>query len=436
MKSMKIGYRIIISCLSIVLFFSVAISIQVPEILHQGIGTISLILSFGIGIGCLMGWYLSHLLSSPLAQILRMVHAFNEGQFDYRLNMKRQDEIGLIAQALDRFANNFQREVMVSFEKLSEGDFTYKGEHLMEQPLEQVNGKLSELFTQIIYLNQQTGIYAHQVSQSCWNLSQGETEQVTLLEKIENHFQDILSQNQQNIEFAESTNQLAANTHKEVKVGNHQMKQMLKAMNEINTASEDISKIIKVIDEIAVQTNLLALNAAVEAARAGQYGKGFAVVAEEVRTLAQRSSEAAKETTEMLEDSINKIHDGTRIAHESVAVLEGILGGVSKTATMVEHLAQSGNQQAQDLNSLNFQLNKIFKQTHQNLQLAEENNPLNNALFMHAQELHRLISQFKLQPPATQGTPPSQEGFQQTLPKHPSFQKGEEIEEETQINEF
>ena len=153
-------------------------------------------------------------------------------------------------------------------------------------------------------------------------LSQGTTEQASSIEELTATITQIASQTRQNATSAGEANSLSAQARDNAKQGNSQMQRMIEAMNEISESSNSISKIIKVIDDIAFQTNILALNAAVEAARAGQHGKGFAVVAEEVRNLAARSAEAARETTLLIEGSIAKVGDGNEIADESAAASE------------------------------------------------------------------------------------------------------------------
>lgn len=141
---------------------------------------------------------------------------------------------------------------------------------------------------------------ARQVSESSIVLSQGASEQASSVEQLTASLEEIAAQTRLNAENAVQANALADQARINAQQGNDRMKEMLNAMEEINTSSSSISKIIKVIDEIAFQTNILALNAAVEAAKAGQHGRGFAVVAEEVRNLAARSANAAKETTDMI----------------------------------------------------------------------------------------------------------------------------------------
>lgn len=237
---------------------------------------------------------------------------------------------------------------------------------------------------------------AGQVAAASQSLAQGSTEQASAIEQVTVSIQDITAKTQDNAEQANEANKLVQVASRDAESGNACMVQMKTAMKEINASSENISKIIKVIDDIAFQTNILALNAAVEAARAGSYGKGFAVVAEEVRDLASKSSQAATETAAMIEDSINKVRTGTSLAEETAVALDHIVKQVEKIVDITSNIAEASNNQAAALEQVDQAIVQVSQVVQTNSATSEECAAASEELSSQATNLLDTIDRFKL----------------------------------------
>jgi methyl-accepting chemotaxis protein len=237
---------------------------------------------------------------------------------------------------------------------------------------------------------------ARQVSVSGVALASGATAQARAVEEFSASLEEISAQTTQNAERAGKANELSRAALLKAEEGNAQMQAMLTAMSEINKASEAIAKIIKVIDDIAFQTNILALNAAVEAARAGEHGKGFAVVAEEVRNLAARSAEAAKQTTASIGQSIKEVENGTRIADATADRLGAIVSGVSTAAALVGDIANACAQQVTAIGQMDQGINQITVVMQANSATSVQNSAASEALLNQAEFMKKQVSHFSL----------------------------------------
>jgi methyl-accepting chemotaxis protein len=234
------------------------------------------------------------------------------------------------------------------------------------------------------------------VADSSYALSQGATEQASSIQQLTASLVEIASQTNLNAKNAEKASELAQKAKSHAATGNEHMNGMLSAMDEINESSANIGKIIKVIDDIAFQTNILALNAAVEAARAGQHGKGFAVVAEEVRNLAAKSANAAKETTALIEGSKKKVDAGTKIANDTAEALGEIAAQVAAAADLVKSIAEASGEQAHAIEQVNGGIQQVSQVVSTNAATSEESAAASEELSGQANQLKETVSLFKL----------------------------------------
>ncbi|MEA3545509.1 MAG: methyl-accepting chemotaxis protein [Thermodesulfobacteriota bacterium] len=360
--------------------------------------TIVLVVIF---VSTLITYLLARTITGPIKRAVAMIDEVEKGHLSGRLNLNRKDEVGQMAQAMDRFADDMQQEVIGSLQKLADGDLDMNliprdSQDEIRGAFNKLENDLNDVMASIQNAGQQISANSTSVSDFSQSLSQSATESAASLEEISASLSELSSQTKHNADNANQVNILSSEAKQATEEGKVRMGQMISAMGEISDAGQSINKIIKVIDEIAFQTNLLALNAAVEAARAGQHGKGFAVVAEEVRNLAARSAKAARETAELIEGSIDKTNNGSQIADRTAESLENIFGGVSKVSDLAEEIAAASNEQASGIGQINEGLGQIDQAIQQNTATAEESAAASEELSSQAAELLNMLKRFRL----------------------------------------
>ncbi len=232
-----------------------------------------------------------------------------------------------------------------------------------------------------------------QINMTSNQLAEGANEQASGIEEISSSLEEINSMAKQNAENAEGVNELSENSNKEIQKGVEYTKELQSAMTDMKTSSEETAKIIKTIDEIAFQTNILALNAAVEAARAGDAGKGFAVVAEEVRNLAQRSAEAAKNTAGLIETSQVNSENGVRASGQVVEIFNNIVESAEKTSQLAKDASVAASDQVQGITQIANGMLQMDKVTQANAQNAEETSSIAEQLNIQVIEVNKAIGQ-------------------------------------------
>ncbi len=310
------------------------------------------------------------------------------------------DEIG---QTVDSFLKMLDRLVIIAgeLERLAAGDLTIdlkaiSSDDTMTNALNNTVDNLNDMFGSINSATDQVSSGSKQIADGAQTLATGSTEQASSIEELSSSIYEIAEATKENAKKASKAANLVESVKTNAEQGEKEMGNMMLAVKEINTSSQDIGKVIKVIDDIAFQTNILALNAAVEAARAGAAGKGFAVVAEEVRNLASKSAEAAKNTSAMISNSIEKAELGTRIANETSASLAKIVSGVMESTTIINDIALSSEEQSMKIDQINIGITQVSEVVQQNSATAEESAAASEEMNGQTTVLSDLVAQFKL----------------------------------------
>ena len=358
-------------------------------------------------IGTLIAFYIIRVITVPIKKALQFADIVAGGDFSQQIDIDQKDEVGLMAEALAKMGDSLKGAIASISETMngvSQGDFTgrigeagMKGELvLIKDAINNSIDMLADTITQVVTATDQVNSGASQISSASQSLASGTTEQAASLEEISSSMSEVGSRANASNDNASQAAQLTTQTMEVANRGNAQMKEMLSSMDKINNSSADISKIIKVIDEIAFQTNLLALNAAVEAARAGKYGKGFAVVAEEVRNLAARSAEAAKNTTDLIENSVKEVDSGVSNAGKTAEVLTEINESITKVNDLVGEIAAASQEQSTATDEINKSLTQVNEVVQANSSISEEAASASEELSGQAMELQGQMARFKL----------------------------------------
>ncbi len=238
---------------------------------------------------------------------------------------------------------------------------------------------------------------SHQIAEGAQALAQGSTEQAASIQELSASIAEISGRTRENATKAEQAAHLANAIKGNAEKGSRQMEEMIAAVKDINEASNSISKVLKTIDDIAFQTNILALNAAVEAARAGEHGKGFAVVAEEVRSLASKSAEAAKDTGNLITNSIDKAKLGVQIADETFAGFSEIVNGINESGQLVGDIARLSEEQSSAISQVDAGIDQVSQVVQTNSATAQESAAASEEISSQANMLEELVIQFNVE---------------------------------------
>ncbi len=341
-------------------------------------------------------------------EIANMINAASKGNLDERINVEKYS--GFL-KGLAEGVNNLVEAVVRPIREnnrvigaLSTGDLRenmsgeFDGEYAtMQESLNLTVANLRDMVGKIQTASRSIASAAGEIAEGNVDLSQRTEEQASSLEETASSMEELTGTVKQNADNAKQANQLASGAREQAEKGGEVVKKAIIAMSEINTSSKKIADIISVIDEIAFQTNLLALNAAVEAARAGEQGRGFAVVAGEVRNLAQRSAAAAKEIKTLIQDSVSKVDDGSKLVDQSGKTLDEIVSSVKKVSDIIAEIAAASQEQSTGIDQVNKAVSQMDEVTQQNAALVEEAAAASESMDEQARALQSLMNFFTVE---------------------------------------
>lgn len=372
-----------------------------------GIGIAITVFAFVLTV--IIGLSLTKNIATPIRLIEDTVEEVIKGNLNVQVEYDAKDELGEMVGNIRKMTSEVSAmvsDIEYCLGAMASGDFTigskaaekYVGDYQkIFHSMKKIKNNFNDTLSTLNHSANQVASSSDQVSSGAQALSQGATEQASSVEELAASISDVSSRITDNAANAQDASTKSMQVGEKAGESNQRMQDMLKAMEEINSSSGEIGKIIKTIEDIAFQTNILALNAAVEAARAGVAGKGFAVVADEVRNLASKSAEASKNTAALIETSLQAVENGTKIADETAKSLEVVINDIQDASNMMDAIAKASKGQAEAISQITLGIDQISSVVQTNSATAQQSAAASEELFGQAQILKDLVKNFRLE---------------------------------------